>query len=880
MPDLSETASIFFSKIEADFQKPANQMRKNILKLLLSVYVAAAGIAAEAASALKADPAVSSGKLDCGLSYYIVTNSSDIGMADFAVVRKTGGTASGKASDEAERARRDLDSLPHFQGRKPLDYLSANGILYPRDGYISAWKDAVLYHFRDVQLGRTDRIADSTLLMLFDLVMKSSDRPAADGTRVPGVEDQAIIIAGDIDRDAFLKKMDMLSLMIHPDKEETSVSVDTSAAGKPVRSEPFSLGVRTDSTGRACVSAVFYGPEIPESLRGSSVSLIASTFWNEFRTIAEIRTAGLLRKENIPYSSIRMVHTPTADSGEKEKYLISIYGEQKDTAAMSSVLLSVLNDLKDHGLSPEEYSYAKAVTSRDLYSRASARSKDNGSYVKKCVSAFVYGADIVSARDEASFFLSSGLPDSTGRNFLNGYISALLPDFPQNTGRKEDTGIGFRDSDTLLLITPSGKTKVRKSTTGKNSGARIWQFANGMLVVYKKMPTDGNIFYSWVLRHGISSVSDLKAGEGAFYSDLLFKGNICGIEGPGFRRMLAAEGITMNASVELSDMKISGSAPFNRMTLLMKSLLSVAGNYTADEELGSYYLDCERLRLTSLRGEYRSRLAVIDSIICPDYRYSLNKSLSGLYEDLPERAESFFRSSFARADEGALVLVGDMEEYDVRKILETYIGGFRTGQTAGRRPSVMYQPASGWSTYVSDGPGTSIDVRLSAGMTMNPVNYMAAQIASMALRDAAAAALASSGMTITASGDFTAFPHERVSVSISAMPARLSSLPASVNGPEYLGCLFDIRSALSGLAGKGLDETAAGIYRTRLLNIYESRKDDPEFWLKMTADRITDGKNLEARYRETIPAVTAADVNRMLAALYGGSKVEYIIKQD
>ena len=97
---------------------------------------------------------------------------------------------------------------------------------------------------------------------------------------------------------------------------------------------------------------------------------------------------------------------------------------------------------------------------------------------------------------------------------------------------------------------------------------------------------------------------------------------------------------------------------------------------------------------------------------------------------------------------------------------------------------------------------------------------------------------------------------------------------------QYLGCLFDIRSALSGLAGKGLDETAAGIYRTRLLNIYESRKDDPEFWLKMTADRITDGKNLEARYRETIPAVTAADVNRMLAALYGGSKVEYIIKQD
>ena len=74
-------------------------------------------------------------------------------------------------------------------------------------------------------------------------------------------------------------------------------------------------------------------------------------------------------------------------------------------------------------------------------------------------------------------------------------------------------------------------------------------------------------------------------------------------------------------------------------------------------------MECERLRLSSARGEYRSRLAVIDSIMCPGYRYYLNKSASGLYQDLPSRAEKFYKAQFAKANDGAIVIVGDMDEY-------------------------------------------------------------------------------------------------------------------------------------------------------------------------------------------------------------------------
>ena len=132
-----------------------------------------------------------------------------------------------------------------------------------------------------------------------------------------------------------------------------------------------------------------------------------------------------------------------------------------------------------------------------------------------------------------------------------------------------------------------------------------------MTVLYKQMPADGIMHYSWIMRGGYSSVPDLKAGEGAFYSDMLFNGDICGMNGTDFRKLLSSEGISMNCEAGLSSMRIYGTAPFSRMTLLMKSLLSVARTYSEDGEQGRYYLGCERLRLSS----HESRIPVLSEQI-------------------------------------------------------------------------------------------------------------------------------------------------------------------------------------------------------------------------------------------------------------------------
>lgn len=857
-----------------------NKMRKKIIFLLLFLIFPFSGIMQAAPAALETDPSVSSGVLDCGLSYYLVTNESRAGMADFALVRKISPESAEDRNAETVFARTCLDSLPHFMHRSPLSFLAGNGVAYPRDGYVKVEKDAVLYHFRDVFMKRTAGLVDSTMLMLFDIALRSASVPVRDSVTAE-ISDQAVIVSGDIDKDAVLSKLKMFSLMIagRDGKEETAPA-DTSSSSEPSPEGPLELQTAEDTlTGSSVIRATFYGPEIPRNLRGTALSLIAAQFWNEFRTAARMRIAYMLQEEDIPYSEINFVRYSSAESAEQEKYLASVGVASGDTSRVKEILLSVLSDFRMNGLAPDEYQYARNVATRALYTRSIARSMENSSYVRKCADAFVYGSAIVSAKDEAGFFMTSGLPDSTGMRLLNAYVASLLPECASPAGSVQRPV--FRPDDTLKLDTGPGlPVKVRKTRRTGISDSDIWHFQNGMTAIYRKMPTDGIIHYSWILNSGYGNVSDMKPGEGAFYSDMLFNGKIGGMNGRDFMRLLAAEGIEMKAAAGLSSTGIYGSAPFNRLGLLLKALQSLSRTYSGDEDAERYFMGCERLRLSSARGEYQSRLTVIDSIMNPGYRYSGNKSLAGLYPDLPQRAEEFYKDLLSRPDDGVLVLVGDMEAYDVKHVLEQYMGGFEVSEAVSVRPWVSSRQVSGWSTYVSEGRNNSMDVVLSSKLVLNSTNYMSAQIVTMAVKDALVRALAGYGLTVRVEGTFSSFPREGFKISVSIVPARLVSLPYSVVPVNYFTSLYAVRSALENLHENSLSQEATDMYKAALLDSYLSRQQNPEFWLKVISERVATGKSLDTGYEEKIAAVTPETVRKVLEELRNGSVVEYIINKD
>ena len=103
---------------------------------------------------LPSDPAVTYGTLPNGLTYYIVTNPSEKGMAEFALVRRRGADAGShqEHSDAVLRARASVTVIPRVSGSSVRDYASRNGAasqLCRKDAPVGVrvTPDAVVYRF-------------------------------------------------------------------------------------------------------------------------------------------------------------------------------------------------------------------------------------------------------------------------------------------------------------------------------------------------------------------------------------------------------------------------------------------------------------------------------------------------------------------------------------------------------------------------------------------------------------------------------------------------------------------------------------------------------------------------------------------------------------
>ena len=109
---------------------------KQILLLVIGLFVAII-MPAQNLPVLQADPAIRTGVLPNGTTYYIVSNSTIKGVADFALVQKTGtaniqDTASFKAIRTAQDA---LNSLPRCLAPTAQSYMTAHGAVPGPGGF-------------------------------------------------------------------------------------------------------------------------------------------------------------------------------------------------------------------------------------------------------------------------------------------------------------------------------------------------------------------------------------------------------------------------------------------------------------------------------------------------------------------------------------------------------------------------------------------------------------------------------------------------------------------------------------------------------------------------------------------------------------------------
>ena len=834
--------------------------------LLFSIIVPAQNI-----PVLPDDPAIIKGILPNGMSYFIAKNPSSKGHADFALVQKTGrNTASGFCDDADVRAvavaRDALASLPRL-GMSPQDFMVRHGAAPDTGGFVTVDDEATVYRFSGVKIGKGREVLDSALLVIMDITDRVSYTSDRFLKKWYTPEDQAVIVSGDLDASVVVEKLRMLSLMT-----PACAAAERNSAG----TEAFpSVPAGGSSIARLDVS--WRSQRVPRAYMNTVQPLIFERSMHMLGSIAVRRISHLLEVCNIPAADVSYTYVPSSATPYDDVFSVHVAVPEEYEMKAFDAVSQIMSALELDGVCTEEYLLAEAGYDMRLAEEVSLPVVDDREYVDRCISAFLYNSSLASASAKKAFHQAKNIPDTTRCRLFNGIVLALLENSESLVAAGENDVPELRHSfDTIPFPGMGPKVKLRSAKKDHLSGGHAWTFSNGIRVIYKEMKTGGSMYYMLALNRGYGNVRDLSAGEGAYFSDYPDMCRFSGLSGREFKEMLMYNGMTMDTRVTLSNTLVSGVFPREKTDLFMRSLLAYSNERERDEDAADYYLSCQSAAADNAEGSYYSRITAIENAMCPDYRYSSYKTKEGLSGQFPAKAERFFAGLTAGMNDGVLVLVGDMDPEALKKVLLSYVGGFRTDEVLTKRPAVRYQPVSGWSTYTVEGSSNCVDVALSSRLPLTAENYMAAAIASMVVKDKMEKALKDSGLCVGLSYNCRIYPEERVNMLISVSEALPEGFAAGMSQDDPISALSRVRTALSSLSDVAISDTELNDYKAFLKHRVGLEMKDPAYWTNAIVVRYLDGKDLTTGYASKIDALTADKIERILRMLDAGSKVEYV----
>lgn len=843
------------------------------------------------------DPSLTHAVLPNGMNCYVVENHATAGVADFALVQRTGtGNVPGEGKDVSDAAKNALAGLPRLGGTSALKFLASIGAEHGPEGLLDVTSDATVFRFEDVDLGYSASVLDSALLVIMDLADRGSFTDDGFVRKWYAPSDQAVIVCGDVSASSVKDKLTMMSYMIP--------ARDTSARLTPQwhAVDTASVSVTTDTSLALCVvTASWSTPRISKDYLATVQPAITSLFMEELGQVACARFAKAMKGEGLPVTGLRYEYSGVAQSLVKEDFIMK-YSVRPDHLDRSLELFSSVMSSLDAGTAvSEEVEWACAESIRTFRERLSERTSSDA--VDRCISSFLYGTPVVSEDDVFRFQSQHRLDADKALPLFNGIASALLdkernlrisivsPEMKEAGSIKNlfleawDTPYTLSQNipsaeSVLAAPDPEAKTKIKSAKRESMAGGTVIQMANGMTVICRKMPAGQRVYYSMILNGGYAAVPGLAEDEGAYMENYLSSSCFASLSSEEFQKMLAARGMTMDFDIDMAVTEIKGSVAKDDISLLLSVLAACLSEHQPDEEAFRYDLDCISLENERLEGTFDDRMAAVEKILSPGYLYSARKTVADLSEGFVQRAESFVSDRFRSADDGVLILVGDLDEAELKKQLTAYASEFPTfGGKKLAKPSVRFHTISGVSTYIVDGEEESVDLAMSARLPLTTENHVASQMAVMVMRQRLGEMFAGTGWGVEVRSSFTLFPEERFNVVVTLSPIRPDNLPSGTEALSPVDAMFRLRTLMSEASSEPVKEEHLAAYKAILRSEASANRLTPDYWIEILKGRYVFAKDLHTGTDARIDEVDSEKIMQLFSLLENSGKVEYIVNR-
>ena len=793
---------------------------------------------------LPMDSAIQTGTLPSGVTYYMVTDPVRKGYAQVAVVQRNEAPTRSKYSK--------LD--PAFFGRM--------GIAAGPDGFLSNYHGSSVYRFCQVPFYKAE-VLDSTLLYTFARVAES---------RAP----QAVIVSGDIDAVELKKKIDIFSMLVPRMRRQKARAAEAGWVSNPVPT------LFATSEGEASVAVTYASARIPYDLMNTAQALVTNLFGAEYQELLRHRLARNLTDAGIPFGEIGFAAQRSQDHGGDEHYTVSVSVRQEQLDEAMRVLACTLGEMDGFGVAVDEFADAKQVLAPGLRRKAAATLSQE-EYVDRCIAHFLYGAQLAPYSESLHLFSRKNVADSVETRLFNSYTSAMLEGLEnftlEYTGAPDSLDLddalfyynlsylygsvvrsgkdySWHSADTSAFTGGGAKVKIKTEKTEPVTGGQLWTFSNGMRVVYKQVPGSRTFSYALQLNGGLAQIPGLVEGEGGYIGELLSLYDVAGMSCTAFRDMLAANGISMDTHVDVNSMDISGSAPSDRLSLLLKTLQALANHRRPNAAAFQFYCEQEQLRSSGLE-------ATLFRHLNPGYACSPYKWAQSLTEETRKKAGKYYEDRFTRMNDGVLILSGDLSEEGVKKLLQRHLGGFRTLRGSVVRRPVDMQTLSGETTVsLSHGP-QGFYLLMDTGYALTTANFYTAHVAQDALKTSLARHLAPYGFVPQVQLLYCAQPQERFQFLIFCPGAPLEALPA-------------VRAAVKDVE---FDDEDLKAWKKKLEADTKRVLATPDGFVATLLARYSANKDITSNFAEAIGGISASQVQDFLKALAAGGCIEYLVHE-
>ncbi len=506
---------------------------------------------------------------------------------------------------------------------------------------------------------------------------------------------QGVIIVGDVDVDDMERKIIELFSSITLDEDRS----ERVYYPVPDNEEPI-FALATDSEARSASIMMFYKHDpMPDELKNTQAGYLTQYILNAAAYMMNQRFDEIIHKPDAPFTSAYAYDGEYFVAKTKDAWTVVAGSSEDKIEEALAAMTRETERAKQYGFTESEYEIARTNILRRYEDAYNNRDKQrNSSYSEEYVRAFIDGEPIPGIEFEYQFL------ESVAPNIPVGVINETLEQLISEdniviaiTGPEKENLI-YPSKAELLYVFNSVKEetidpyvgevideplvsnipipgKIVKTEIDDVFDATVWTLENGVRVILKNTDfKNDEILLTGISAGGYSHYAAQDPINSRVMGAVSVLGGVGNFSTTDLPKVLAGKTASVSPSVSLNTQSFNGSSSIKDFETMLQLLYLYFTNPRSDESAFQSYI--QRMETQLRNQEAEPMVAFSDSI--NKAAYGDNPLVQRIKSEDLERIDynrimEMYKQSFANPGSFVFTIVGNINEEEVRPVIEQYL---------------------------------------------------------------------------------------------------------------------------------------------------------------------------------------------------------------